>query len=250
MKIQLLLPLTIAVSVITVGVMKIRKKEHDNEVRKSRFQDIKLRVTYDVLAEYQNDKMAKQLLLQHAEEEQKILERDVNDLITKTDTAKKETDLCQSEKNSEQGVLEVVDKEFNEVKASTEKEKTEWMKETESLKKQLEARSPACAFLKPDSQSASKLCGGEAEAPKEEAKAKEPKEEAKAEAPKEEAKAEAPKEEAKAEAPKEEAKAEAPKEEVKAEAPKEEAKAEAPKEEAPKAEAPKEEAKAEAPQKI
>ena len=61
---------------------------------------------------------------------------------------------------------------------------------------------------------------------------KDRKKEGEAEAPKQEAKAEAPK----AEAPKQEAKAEAPK----AEAPKEEAKAEA-----PKAEAPKEEAKAE-----
>ncbi|XP_034554431.1 neurofilament heavy polypeptide-like isoform X2 [Notolabrus celidotus] len=261
MKVQLLLPLAAAVSVITVGLMQMRKKDSAKEERRNRFQEIKLRVTYDVLREYQNDKTAKQHELETAETDSKTLEGEVNQLQSKADVAKGESDTCLTSKTSEKDVLNLVEKELSDVKASTEKERINWLTESETLQKQLADRSAVCNFLKPEAEAARKLCGGEAKP--EEAKAEAPKpEEAKAEAPKpEEAKAEAPKpEEAKAEAPKpEEAKAEAPKAEApKAEAPKEEAKpeeakAEAPKPEEAKAEAPKaevpkpEEAKAEAP---
>nr|XP_020497655.1 pollen-specific leucine-rich repeat extensin-like protein 1 isoform X2 [Labrus bergylta] len=280
MKVHLLLPLLIVVSVLVVGMIKMRKQEHDKENRLDRFQMIKLRVTYDVLVDYQNEKSAKQVQLEKAETEYNTLMVEYTTLKTKEDTAKGNEANCLTDKTSQKSVLDLVEKEFGDVKDNTEKESTGWKTEFETLQKQLAERSKVCNFVKPGSQS-SQLCGIEvplkpqenkAEAPKpEEAKAEAPKaeapkpEEAKAEAPKaeapkpEEPKAEAPKAEApKAEAPKpEEAKAEAPKaeapkpEEAKAEAPKAEApKPEEAKAEAPKAEAPKpEEAKAEAPKK-
>ncbi|XP_060906610.1 neurofilament heavy polypeptide-like [Labrus mixtus] len=268
MKVHLLLPLLIVVSVLVVGVIKMRKQEHDKDNRVDRFQAIKLRVTYDVLVDYQNEKSAKQVLLEKAESEYNTLMVEYKTLKTKGDTAKGKEDDCLTDKTSQKSVLDLVEKDFSDVKGNTEKESTGWKTEVETLQQQLAEWSKVCNFVKPGSQS-SQLCGIEESLKPEEAKAEAPKaeapkpEEAKAEAPKaeapkpEEAKAEAPKaeapkpEEAKAEAPKqEEAKAEAPKpEEAKAEAPKpEEAKAEAPKQEEAKAEAPKqEEAKAEAP---
>ncbi|CAJ1062243.1 neurofilament heavy polypeptide-like isoform X2 [Xyrichtys novacula] len=259
MKPQVILPLLIAISVIALGVMKIRKKEHDKENRSSWFQEIKLRVTNDVLSDYLTEKAGKQNKLETAEGELKTLEEELKQLETKAEAAKKEVDTCLSSKNSEKEVHDLAEKELNDVKANTEKESAGWKTETETLQKQLAAQSEVCKFLKPDAQAARQLCGDDAVPKPEEAKPEAPKpeapkaEEAKAEAPKpEEPKAEAPKpEEPKAEAPKpEEPKAEAPKpEEAKAEAPKpEEAKAEAPKPEEPKVEAPKpEEPKAEAP---
>ncbi|XP_041649813.1 fibrous sheath CABYR-binding protein [Cheilinus undulatus] len=246
MKGHLLLPLLIVVSVIVVGLMKIRQREHDRENRQDRFQTVKLRVTNDVLGDYQNEKTGKQLLVERAEVEIKKLNEDQEKLKTKEEATKVEADKCLADKTSEKSVLDTVLKEFTDVTAETKKEMASWKNEIEFLQKQLAARSKVCDYLKPGTTEVSQLCGtpakeAKAEAPKEEAKAEPPKEEAKAEPPKEEAKAEPPKEEAKAEPPKEEAKAEAPKEEAKAEAPKEEAKAEAPKEEA-KAEPPKEEA--------
>uniref|UniRef100_UPI0037E92A07 neurofilament heavy polypeptide n=1 Tax=Semicossyphus pulcher TaxID=241346 RepID=UPI0037E92A07 len=258
MKLQLFLPLSIVASVILVGVIKMRKKEHDKEDRRSKFQEIKLRVTYDVLGEYQNERSHMESLLGIQETALKVLEEEFEPVKTKKDKAEGEVKACLSGQTVVSGELGVAEQDLNNIKADNEKQKTSWDTEVDTLKQKLAARSEVCNHLKPGSSAASQLCGGEevkAEAPKpEEAKAEAPKpEEAKAEAPKpEEAKAEAPKpEEAKAEAPKpEEAKAEAPKpEEAKAEAPKpEEAKAEAPKPEEAKAEAPKpEEAKAEAP---
>ncbi|XP_071325770.1 uncharacterized abhydrolase domain-containing protein DDB_G0269086 [Trachinotus anak] len=264
MKVVVLLPLTIMASVALLGFMRLRRKEQDREDRRGKFQNIKLRVTYDMLGEFQREEAEAQLLLDKTQSDHKILEEEVNMVQTKADKAKGDVDVCLGGQKTLKDVVASAETEFNNLKAETDKETATWKTEIETLKQKLAARNPLCDFLKKGSNAASSLCGkdeidkpeeAKAEAPKqEEAKAEAPKpEEAKAEAPKqEEAKAEAPKpEEAKAEAPKqEEAKAEAPKqEEAQAEAPKqEEAKAEAPKQEEAKAEAPKqEEAKAEAP---
>ncbi|XP_070768330.1 uncharacterized abhydrolase domain-containing protein DDB_G0269086 [Enoplosus armatus] len=249
MKVTLFLPMTIVVSVAVVGFMKVRRKEHDKEERQNKFEAIKLRVTHDVLGEYQSEKAETQNRLDQAQTEHKALEEVVNMLRTKADKAKGDMDICQGGQKSARDELATVQTEFDNLQAETEKEKTSWKTEVETLQQQLAAKSPLCDFLKTGSQAASTLCGEViVEAPKQgEPKADGPKqEESKAEAPKqEEPKAEAPKqEEPKAEAPKqEEPKAEAPKqEEPKAEAPKqEEPKAEAPKQEEPKAEAPKQE---------
>uniref|UniRef100_A0A8P4KNZ7 Zgc:174935 n=1 Tax=Dicentrarchus labrax TaxID=13489 RepID=A0A8P4KNZ7_DICLA len=255
MKVQVILPLTLVVSVALVGLMKLRKKEYDKENRLNKFEDIKLRVTYDVLREYESEKARMQNLLEKTKSEHNAMEEEVNKVGMNEEKAKGEVDICQGEQKSARDQLATVETEFNSQQAANDKEKASWKAEEESLKVQLAARSSVCDFVKTQSlQAASQLCGNEVKV--EEPKAEAPKqEEPKAEAPKqEEPKAEAPKqEEPKAEAPKqEEPKAEAPKqEEPKAEAPKqEEPKAEAPKQEEPKAEAPKqEEPKAEAPKK-
>ncbi|XP_044215887.1 pollen-specific leucine-rich repeat extensin-like protein 1 isoform X1 [Thunnus albacares] len=256
MKLQLCLPVSIMVSVALVGVMKIRKKEHDRVDRHSRFEAIKLRVTHDVLGEYQSEKAVTQDLLDTAEKNVKALAEEVNTLQMKDTKKKGNVDTCQAGQKTARDELASAETDLNNLQAESSKEKAGWSTELATLKQQLETRSPVCDFLKPGQDSDKKLCVEViAEAPKpEEPKAEAPKpEEPKAEAPKpEEPKAEAPKpEEPKAEAPKpEEPQAEAPKpEEPKAEAPKpEEPKAEAPKPEEPKAEAPKpEESKAEAP---
>ncbi|XP_062279026.1 neurofilament medium polypeptide isoform X2 [Scomber scombrus] len=256
MKTHLLLPVTIMVSVALVGVMKIRGKERDKVERRSRFEGIKLRVTHDVLDEYESDVKDTQTLLAKAETDFKALDGEVNMLWDKDNQKRGEVDTCQAVQKTVRDALASAETEFSNVQADSTKEKDGWSAELATLKQQLETRSSVCDFIKPGVDTDKKLCGEViVEAPKpEEPKAEAPEPvEPKAEAPKqEEPKAEAPKpEEPKAEAPKpEEPKAEAPKpEEPKAEAPNpQEPKAEAPKPEEPKAEAPKpEEPKAEAP---
>eukprot|EP00064_Thunnus_orientalis_P005660 superscaffoldBa00000566_g5674 len=187
MKLQLCLPVSIMVSVALVGVMKIRKKEHDRVDRHSRFEAIKLRVTHDVLGEYQSEKAVTQDLLDKAETNVKALAEEVNTLQMKDTKKKEKVDTCQAGQKTARDELASAETELNNIQAESSKEKAGWSTELATLKQQLETRSPA-------------------EAPKpEEAKAEAPKpEEAKAEAPKpEEPKAEAPKpEEPKAEAPK------------------------------------------------
>ncbi|KAM9353150.1 uncharacterized protein ABDE67_005517 [Symphorus nematophorus] len=229
MKVQLAIPLCIAVTVALMGLMKIRKKEQDKEDKRQKFEDIKLRVTHDVLGEYEAEKAETEKLLEKTKSDIKLLSDEVSTVQARKEKAKGDADACQGGEKSAKDELAKEETEFNNLKAQTDQEKTSWATEVETLKKQLEARSAMCDHLKKDSEEGSKLCKQEepkAEAPKqEEPKAEEPK----AEAPKqEEPKAEEPKaEEPKAEAPKQE--------EPKAEEPK----AEAPKQEEPKAEAPK-----------
>uniref|UniRef100_A0A672Z554 Zgc:174935 n=1 Tax=Sphaeramia orbicularis TaxID=375764 RepID=A0A672Z554_9TELE len=247
MKLQLTLLFAIVASVIIVGFMKIRQKEQNKHEKRSKFDDIKLRVTEDLLEEYLKDKEETQDLLEKNKGELTQLGNSLNSLKAGSDSKKGEVDTCKGNKNcSSSDILNHAP--FFHVPAEAEKAKSGWEGEKASLKQTLDKESAVCKFLKPGSKVDKTLCKDAPkveEAKPEEAKPEAPKpEEAKPEAPKqEEAKPEAPKpEEAKPEAPKpEEAKPEAPKqEEAKPEAPKpEEANAEAPKPEEPKPEAPK-----------
>ncbi|XP_071385333.1 small ribosomal subunit protein bS16 isoform X2 [Centroberyx affinis] len=236
MKVNFLLTLSVLLTVTLLGLVKLRHKEQEREEKRYRFQDIKLRVTRDVVGEYQAEVAAVQNQVDKTTAEVKTLEDEVVKLQT-TETQKRgDTEACLATKKHMNDELALEESQRSDVKSESEKQKTSWEAEVASLKQQIAQRSKVCDFVNKDSATARKLCGGEV---KEAPKPVEPK----AEAPKPvEPKAEAPKPvEPKAEAPKqEEPKAEAPKQE--------EPKAEAPKQDKPKAEAPKqEEAKAEAP---
>uniref|UniRef100_A0A3Q0RUJ1 Uncharacterized protein n=1 Tax=Amphilophus citrinellus TaxID=61819 RepID=A0A3Q0RUJ1_AMPCI len=156
MKLQWLLPGTIMMSVALVGIMKMRKSEQDKYDKGQKFQEIRVRVANDVLAEYQNEKAQKEKLMKNTITDHKLMEEAVNTLQTNAEKAKEDVDVCQT--------VTVRRK----IQPATKKSQAEAPKQEEA----------------------------KAEAPKqEEAKAEAPKqEEAKAEAPKqEEAKAEAPK---------------------------------------------------------
>ncbi|KAK5922306.1 hypothetical protein CgunFtcFv8_019580 [Champsocephalus gunnari] len=248
MRVIILLPVTIVLSVALLGFTKIRKRDHDREEKHSKFQDVKLRVTNEMLQEYQREVTETKDYMEMTTADLKALTEEIETLQSNADEAKNKADICNEEKKMVADQLVSVETLLQNLPAELNTMQTEWTAEVETLKQQLAARSAVCDFLKAGSADASKLCGEEpkAEVPKPEGpKAEAPKPEGpKAEAPKPEGpKAEAPKPEGpKAEAPKPEGpKAEAPKpEEPKAEAPKpEEPKAEAPKPEEPKAVAPK-----------
>ncbi len=63
--------------------------------KRGRFHDIKLRVTHDVLTEYQTEKTETQNLLDKTQSEHKTLEEEVNMIQTKAEKAKGEVDICQ-----------------------------------------------------------------------------------------------------------------------------------------------------------
>ncbi|KAM4568049.1 uncharacterized protein V3H82_012280 [Fundulus diaphanus] len=259
MKVQLVLPLTLLTSVILVGFMKIRRKEHEKEEKRSRFQDIKMRVTSDVLQEYHNEQAEKHIELEKAQSALKTMEDEMKVVQTKAEKSTQDLAGCQDSQKSGTDQLAAAETNQKNLKAETEKETAEWKAELDRLKKQMTEKSPVCNFLKETPDPIKTMCGIKEEPKPEPPKKEEPKpeppkkEEPKPEPPKkEEPKPEPPKqEEAKPEPPKqEEAKPEPPKqEEAKPEPPKkEEAKPEPPKKEEAKPEPPKqEEAKAEAP---
>ncbi|XP_069552082.1 uncharacterized protein [Brachyistius frenatus] len=228
MKVQVLLPLTIFVSLALLGVIKLRKKEHESKIRLSKFNEIKLRVTLDVLDDILNEKKETESLLENNQGVQKLLEEELNTFRDKAEDTKGYVDKCMGDEKTEIDKLVKAESDLKNLKDESDKERSSWQTEETALKQKIAERSSVCDFLKKDAQLPGNMCGTQAVG--EAAKQEEPK----GEAPKqEEPKGEAPKqEEPKGEAPKqEEPKGEAPKQE--------EPKGEAPKQEEPKGEAPK-----------
>ncbi|XP_036395531.1 histone H1B [Megalops cyprinoides] len=204
------LPILVMVaSLLTSAVLAVfifmKKKEMILVSKKSSFLDIKVRVTQDVLGEYQADvdKLQKQL-----DDSSSLVAELKTQLGANEAEAKKlktAAEACQGEKKKMNDEITSIDGEQKNVKAQFDKEKEAWTKETGDLKQQMAQKSKVCAFVKKDSQEGNKLCGNEipeAEKPAPEKPAPEKAAPEKAEAPKAEApKAEAPK----AEAPKAEA---------------------------------------------
>lgn len=87
MKVHFALPLALLTSVILVGFIKIRKKDHEKEEKRTRFQEIKLRVTSDVLQEYHNEQIEKQEQVEKAQKDLNALEDEVKVLRDKTEKA-------------------------------------------------------------------------------------------------------------------------------------------------------------------
>lgn len=94
MKVQVLLPLTLVVSVALLGTLKLRRKQRDIEEKKNKFQDIKLRVTHDVLGEYLKESAERQTLLEKTQSEQDALQEEVNMVQVQADKAKGDVDIC------------------------------------------------------------------------------------------------------------------------------------------------------------
>ncbi|KAM4580330.1 uncharacterized protein PAE49_005222 [Odontesthes bonariensis] len=207
MKVQIVIPMAILMSVALMGVMKIRIKEQEKAQKRSRFEGIKLRVTNDVLSEYQNEQAEKQHLLEKTKRDQVTLAEEETNLQTRADRTKGDVDHCQEGKKLDTDKLAVMETDLNNEKAVSEKEMTDLNTQIAQMKKELAERSPVCNLLKNEPSPARKMCEFKEDSKAEEKKAEAPKqEEPKAEAPKqEEPKAEAPKqEEPKAEAPKQE----------------------------------------------
>ncbi|XP_013884984.1 pollen-specific leucine-rich repeat extensin-like protein 1 [Austrofundulus limnaeus] len=223
MKVQLVLPLTILTSAMLVGFVKIRRKEVEKQEKLSRFQDIKIRVTSEVLQEYQNDQIEGQKHVEKAQSDTKSMEEEVDMLQTKADKTKGDADICLGAKKSDADQLAASETNLNNVKEESQKEMSDLKREVDELKKQLADRSPVCNVLKETPDPIKTMCGIKDEPKPKEEEAPKP-EEKKVEPPKpEEKKVEPPKpEEKKVEPPKpEEKKAEPPKpEEKKAEPPK------------------------------
>ncbi|XP_064803521.1 uncharacterized protein LOC135521750 [Oncorhynchus masou masou] len=225
-----LVGVSLLTSVALLGLINVRQKEEMKEQKHVSFETIKLRVTRDVLGEYQHEVIRAHNLLDKTKAQVDTLGSELTPLQAAEAKKKSELEACQGEKKHVADEVGAVEAENSNSKTEFEKQKAAWEAEMTSLKQQVVQRSKVCVFVKKDSVEGRKLCGDEP--PKQEATPK-------PDAPKpEESKPDAPKpEESKPDAPKpEESKPDAPKPDSPKEAPKQEA---APKPEDPKPEAPK-----------
>ncbi len=98
MKMQWCLPVSVLVSVALVALTNVRKKEHDKENKLFTMGDIKLRVTSDVLAEYQSEMANLQNQADKAKDELNALEEEVNINQNKRDNLNGMVGTCESER--------------------------------------------------------------------------------------------------------------------------------------------------------
>uniref|UniRef100_A0A4W5LB73 Zgc:174935 n=1 Tax=Hucho hucho TaxID=62062 RepID=A0A4W5LB73_9TELE len=215
-----LVGVSLLTSVALLGLIHLRRKEEAKEQKHVSFETIKLRVTRDVLGEYQHEVIRAHNLLDKTKAQVDTLGSELSPLQAAEAKKKSELEACQGEKKHVADEVGAVEAENSNYKTEFEKQKAAWAAEVTSLKQQVEQRSKVCVFVKKDSVEGRKLCGDEP--PKQEATPKPdaPKpEESKPDAPKpEESKPDAPKPDSPKESPKEEA---TPKpEEPKPEAPK------------------------------
>ncbi|KAJ0037238.1 hypothetical protein NL108_018413 [Boleophthalmus pectinirostris] len=231
MKAQILLPVSIAISVASFALMKIRIPEIVSHEKRISILDVKLRVSEGMVAEYEKEKQSTESRMQMEKTAQEQLQKELTELSTASNTKKTELDACMGQKKTVTDEIASAQEQLKTFQDQSAKEKTAWEAEIAALKENLNTQSPICNYLKPGS--SVQGCPEKKEEPKPNA------EQPKPEPPKaEEAKPDAPK----PDAPKpEEPKADAPKpEEPKADAPKpEEPKQEAQNPEAVKPEAPK-----------
>lgn len=95
MKVQLFLPATIVVSVVLVGVIKFREMEQEKEDKRQMFADIKLRVTNDVLREYQSTRAEMRKDLDTATSQHKTLEEELKTAQMASEKAKHQAETCE-----------------------------------------------------------------------------------------------------------------------------------------------------------
>lgn len=96
MKAYLLMPLSITVSVALLCLIQLRNKEQDKESRRNRFQNIKLRVSADVLAEYQTEQYETQTLMEKTVKKMKDLGDEVAELEAKEKVLSGELQNCKA----------------------------------------------------------------------------------------------------------------------------------------------------------
>lgn len=97
MKLQLILPATVLASVGLLVLIKLRANEREKEDKRHMFQDIKLRVTSDVLQEYQSDKLQMHNQLAKITSDTKTLEEDLKTAQMASEKAKVQADGCAGE---------------------------------------------------------------------------------------------------------------------------------------------------------
>ncbi|XP_059364667.1 uncharacterized protein LOC132103579 [Carassius carassius] len=196
----LLLAFFLVCSLGIAGYIHSRRKPELQISKQASFQDIKFRVTRDVLEEYKDQLIQGNILLNKTKTEVDTLTKDVSVDKTFAEKKKGDVDTCKGDKKRLTDEIAAAESEKKHIESEFVKEKSHWATEVDSLQNQLVQLSTLCKYIDKTSEEGRKLCNITQEPQQPEAKPKE----SQAEKPKaEEPNAEQPKpEEPKAEQPK------------------------------------------------
>ncbi|XP_030640337.1 uncharacterized protein zgc:174935 [Chanos chanos] len=176
---MLLLALVILASLGLAAYIQSRRKLEMQLAKQASFQDIKYRVTRDVLGEYHDQVVRTNSLADKTKAQVEELNAQVAEVQEKADKKKEEMDACNGEKKRITDEMAASETEKTNAQKEFEKEKARWTEEMAKLKQEKEQRSKVCDYIKKDSSEGRTLCGDppvQAEKP-EEKKAESKKEE-------------------------------------------------------------------------
>lgn len=101
MKVVVLLPATVIVSALLMVLIKVRQAEQDHADKRRTFLGIKMRVSVDVLRDYESEDSKINKDLEAMGEQQKKLEEELKTEQEVSDKAKHDADTCGGEQVSD-----------------------------------------------------------------------------------------------------------------------------------------------------
>lgn len=97
MKVQVILPATIIMSVLMGVLVKVRREEKQQALKRATFLDIKLRVSDDVMRQYENEKVELKQDVDTAMDLYKEVDKDMKLIQEAADKARLEAEKCAEE---------------------------------------------------------------------------------------------------------------------------------------------------------
>ncbi|XP_037393160.1 uncharacterized protein zgc:174935 [Pygocentrus nattereri] len=192
-----LLTVLVVCSLGLAGYVHHKRKEEVKLVKHASFQNVKHRVTSDVLREYMSHVVESNSLLDKTNKQIVDLTAEVKEAQEASDAKRGLVETCTGDLKHITDEIAGIDTEKNNADEEFKKKKANLQEQIGNLKKEVEQHSKVCDYIKKDSDEGRKLCGLEA-LPKEPVA----KEDKKEEPPKDDKKEEPPKEDKKEEPPK------------------------------------------------
>ncbi|KAI1885965.1 hypothetical protein AGOR_G00209180 [Albula goreensis] len=166
MKVAALVIATSILTSVSLAVFIYMKKADEVSInKKAAFMDIKVRVTRDVLGEYQSDAEKLQKNLEAGTKEVEALNTALKAAETEAKEKKTELENCLGNMKKMNEEIAANEKEKKNIQDQFQKLKATWTKEIDGLKKELGKRRKVCDFVKSDSVEGKKLCGDPLPAP-------------------------------------------------------------------------------------
>ncbi|KAK1795151.1 hypothetical protein P4O66_010336 [Electrophorus voltai] len=150
----LLLTLLMVCSLCVVGYIHNQKKEEAQLSKLISFQNVKHRVTKDVMQEYQTHLIESSSLLDKIKKQIQDLAGEVRGAQDVAEGTKNEVDMCNSDlkRIADEAVATEADK--THVKSEFEKKKASFQEQLANLKKEMEQLSKVCDYIKKTSDEA------------------------------------------------------------------------------------------------
>ncbi|KAL7887402.1 hypothetical protein AOLI_G00051230 [Acnodon oligacanthus] len=184
----LLLTVLVVCSLGLAGYVHHKRKEEVRLAKHASFQNVKHRVSSDVLREYMTHVVESNSLLDKTKKQIADLTAEVKEAQEAADGKRGVAETCTGDLKQITDEIVGIDTEKNNAEEEFKKKKANLQEQISNLKKEMEQHSKVCDYIKKDSAEGRKLCG--LEALPEQPVAKENKQE---EPPKENKKEEAPK---------------------------------------------------------